>query len=102
MGRGREEAMCEKDEIMQILPGSSSDAAFINLSGTFCNREVLQHHTRSEAGLAILFLTGRSAMEQPLVHEVAVVIGCTWVGRLGNASPVAVQLSTRVTSHERK
>jgi hypothetical protein len=45
LGFGRTGAICEKDEIMQILPGSSSDAAFINLSGTFCNREVLQHHT---------------------------------------------------------
>jgi hypothetical protein len=41
-------------------------------------------------------------MKQPLMHEVAVVIGCTWVGRLGNASPVAIQLLTGVTSHERK
>src|SRR3984957_6736223 len=65
LGFGRTEAICEKDEIMQILPGSRSDAGFINLPGTFCNQEVLRHHTRSEAGLAILFLTGRWAVEQP-------------------------------------
>jgi hypothetical protein len=32
-----EEAMCEYDIIMQILPGSSDDGRLINVSGRFCN-----------------------------------------------------------------
>jgi hypothetical protein len=37
MGVGREDAICEYDEIMQILPGSSDDAPLINASRAFCN-----------------------------------------------------------------
>jgi hypothetical protein len=37
MGFGREDAICEYDEIMQILPGSSDDALLINPSRTFGN-----------------------------------------------------------------
>ena len=35
IGRGR--AICEYDEIMQILPGSSDEALLINPSAAFCN-----------------------------------------------------------------
>jgi hypothetical protein len=34
IGRGR--AICEYDEIMQILPGSSDDTPVINPAGAFC------------------------------------------------------------------
>ena len=37
MGIGREGAVCEYIEIMQILPGSSDDAPLINVSRGFCN-----------------------------------------------------------------
>jgi len=37
MGFGREGAICEYDEIMQILPGSSDNALLINASEAFCN-----------------------------------------------------------------
>src|SRR3981189_1850323 len=37
MGSGREGAICEYDEIMQILPGSSDDALLINASRAFGN-----------------------------------------------------------------
>jgi len=37
MGFGRGSAICENDEIMQILPGSSHDALLINVRGGFCN-----------------------------------------------------------------
>jgi hypothetical protein len=37
MGFGREGAICEYIEIMQILPGSSNDALLINASRAFCN-----------------------------------------------------------------
>src|ERR1700692_3833151 len=37
MGFGREGAICEYIEIMQILPGSSDEAALINASRAFCN-----------------------------------------------------------------
>jgi hypothetical protein len=35
IGRGR--SICEYDEIMQILPGSSDDATLINASRLICN-----------------------------------------------------------------
>jgi hypothetical protein len=34
---GRVGAICEVDEIMQILPGSSDDARLIDASPAFCN-----------------------------------------------------------------
>jgi hypothetical protein len=37
IGRGR--AICEYDEIMQILPGSSNDRLFINASRMICNTD---------------------------------------------------------------
>ena len=37
MGFGREGAICELDEIMQILPGSSDDKEVINASARFGN-----------------------------------------------------------------
>ena len=37
MSFGREGAICEYDEIMQILPGSSDNALLINASEAFCN-----------------------------------------------------------------
>jgi hypothetical protein len=37
MGFGREGAICEYIEIMQILPGSSDDATLINASWAFGN-----------------------------------------------------------------
>jgi hypothetical protein len=37
IGFGREGAICEYNEIMQILPGSSDNALLINASGAFCN-----------------------------------------------------------------
>ena len=39
MGFGREGAICEYDEIMQILPGSSDDAVLINASRVICNNQ---------------------------------------------------------------
>jgi hypothetical protein len=36
---GREGAICEYDEIMQILPGSSDDARLINASRAICNMQ---------------------------------------------------------------
>jgi hypothetical protein len=36
-GFGRGGAICEYDEIMQILPGSSDDAVLINASRVICN-----------------------------------------------------------------
>jgi hypothetical protein len=35
IGRGR--SICEYDEIMQILPGSSDNAVLINASRAICN-----------------------------------------------------------------
>jgi len=37
MGIGRGRSICEYDEIMQILPGSSDDAQLINASQAICN-----------------------------------------------------------------
>jgi hypothetical protein len=37
MSIGREGAVCENDEFMQILPGSSDDAVLVNTSQNFCN-----------------------------------------------------------------
>jgi hypothetical protein len=37
MSFGREDAICEYIEIMQILPGSSDEAVLINASRTFGN-----------------------------------------------------------------
>jgi hypothetical protein len=37
MGVGRGRAICEYDEIMQILPGSSDEAVLINATTAFCN-----------------------------------------------------------------
>src|ERR1700730_10527721 len=37
IGFGREGAICENDEIMQILPGSSDNGLLINASWAFCN-----------------------------------------------------------------
>jgi hypothetical protein len=37
IGFGREDAICEYIEIMQILPGSSDDWRFINASAAICN-----------------------------------------------------------------
>jgi hypothetical protein len=46
MGFGRTGAICEKDKIMQILPGSSNDGALINSSGRFCNMRLASCLTR--------------------------------------------------------
>jgi hypothetical protein len=37
LGIGRGRTICEYDEIMQILPGSSDDAQLIKASRVFCN-----------------------------------------------------------------
>ncbi|MET3840141.1 hypothetical protein ABIE49_002219 [Bradyrhizobium sp. OAE829] len=37
IGIERERAVCELDEIMQILPGSSDNALLINASRVICN-----------------------------------------------------------------
>ena len=37
MSFGRESAICENDEIMQIPPGSSDNAELINVPDRFCN-----------------------------------------------------------------
>jgi hypothetical protein len=37
MGFGREDAICEQDIAMQILPGSSDDAVLIDVSRRLCN-----------------------------------------------------------------
>ena len=37
MGFGREDAICELDVIMQILPGSSDNNFLINASAVICN-----------------------------------------------------------------
>jgi hypothetical protein len=37
IGIGRGRAICEYDEIMQILPGSSDNPLLINASLAFCN-----------------------------------------------------------------
>jgi hypothetical protein len=37
MSIGHEGTVCENDEIMQILPGSSDDAVLVNTSQDFCN-----------------------------------------------------------------
>jgi hypothetical protein len=40
MSIGRQGAICEYIEIMQILPGSSDDAPLVNTSQDFCNMGV--------------------------------------------------------------
>ena len=48
MGFGREAAICEYIEIMQILPGSSDDSRLINANAAICNidRLVRRLHRR--------------------------------------------------------
>jgi len=48
MGFGREGAICEYIEIMQILPGSSGNALLINASGAFCNISTTSSAVRTE------------------------------------------------------
>jgi hypothetical protein len=48
MGFGREGAICEYIEIMQILPGSSGNALLINASRPFCNISTTSSAVRTE------------------------------------------------------
>jgi hypothetical protein len=47
-GFGREDAICEYIDIMQILPGSSGNALLINASGAFCNISTTSSAVRTE------------------------------------------------------
>src|SRR6266581_1863560 len=52
-GFGREDAICEYIEIMQILPGSSGNALLINASGAFCNMPAPRSCEKSSASVSL-------------------------------------------------
>src|SRR5450755_2352836 len=58
---GREGAICESIEIMQILPGSSDDAPLVNTSRGFCNMARTNDALRTENTKTPAAATSRTA-----------------------------------------
>jgi hypothetical protein len=63
IGRGR--SICEYDEIMQILPGSSDDAELINALRVICNIAVGVHFDRIETDSRFWFARFLDAKRSP-------------------------------------